>query len=442
MITNTTIEPSNGKALLPFAVFIFTFLGVGILMEDFYAIPSPIAVFLGIITAFLFLKGKSEEKLSTLLKGCGEQKILTMCLIYLLAGAFATVTSAMGGVDSTVNLGLSLIPTQFLAAGIFLLAAFLSISTGTSVGAIVALGPIAIGLADNSGISLSLLLASLLGGAMFGDNLSVISDTTIAATQTQGCKMKDKFKINLFIAVPAALLSLIILLFAGNAEIISQSVSHSLTDYSLLSIFPYILVLVLAIAGVNVFTVLTLGTLSAGIIGIASGNFGLLEFGKKVYEGFNGMSEIFLLSMLTGGLAALVKEAGGINYLLKKVEGNIRGRKSAQLGIGALVSLTDLSIANNTVSIIITGPIAKQISETHSIDKRKTAALIDIFACIMQGILPYGAQVLILLGFTSGRLTYWELIPNVWYLFALLGFSLLAIYSPLWDRIIQKRMPV
>ena len=441
MITNTTVQASNGKALLPFAVFIFAFLGVGILMEDFYAIPSPIAVFLGIITAFLFLKGTSEEKFDTLLKGCGEQKILTMCLIYLLAGAFATVTSAMGGVDSTVNLGLSLIPTQFLAAGIFLLAAFLSISTGTSVGAIVALGPIAIGLADNSGVSLSLLLASLLGGAMFGDNLSVISDTTIAATQTQGCKMKDKFKVNLFIAVPAALITLMILLFAGNSEPISQSISHSLTDYSLLSIFPYILVLVLAITGVNVFTVLTLGTLSAGLIGIFSGNFGLLEFGKQVYEGFNGMSEIFLLSMLTGGLAALVKEAGGINYLLKKVEGQIRGRKSAQLGMGALVSLTDLSIANNTVSIIITGPIAKQISEIHCIDKRKMAALIDIFSCITQGILPYGAQVLILLGFTSGRLTYWELMPNVWYLFILLGFSLLAIYSPLWDRIIQKRMP-
>ena len=440
MITNQSIKPSNGIALLPFAVFIFTFLGAGILLEDFYAIPSPISVFLGIITAFLFLKGTSDEKFNTLLKGCGEQKILTMCLIYLLAGAFASVTGAMGGVESTVNLGLSFIPSQYLAVGVFLLASFLSISTGTSVGAIVALGPIAVGLAESSGVSLSLLMGSLLGGAMFGDNLSVISDTTIAATQTQGCKMKDKFRVNLYIAVPAALLCLIILFYVGNIAPVKHSIPLIPADYSLLSILPYILVLILAIKGVNVFTVLTLGCISAGIIGMATGHFGFLELGKRVYEGFNNMSEIFLLSMLTGGLAALVREAGGINYLLKSVEACVRGRKSAQLGIGALVSLTDFSIANNTVSIIITGPIAKQISETYRIDKRKTAALIDIFSCISQGILPYGAQVLILLGFTSGRLTYWELVPNVHYLLVLLGFSLLAIYSPFWDRIIKKRM--
>jgi Na+/H+ antiporter NhaC len=428
----------NGKALIPFLIFILSFLGAGIALDDFYAFNSPVAVTLGIVAAFLMLKGTAEEKVKTLIQGCGDEKIITMCLIYLLAGAFATVTKAMGGVDATVNLGLGIIPLQYLALGVFLLAAFLSTATGTSVGAIVAMAPITVGLAEKSGFSLPLLLGALLGGAMFGDNLSIISDTTIAATQTQDCQMKDKFKVNLFIAGPAALLTVVLLLLQGSYGTVNQEALPELGTYYLWQIIPYILVIVLAVSGVNVFSVLTIGTLVSGAIGLAAGNFGLIGFSQKVYEGFTGMTEIFLLSMLTGGLAALVTKAGGIQFLLNKISKAIGNYRSAQLGIGALVTMTNTAIANNTVSIVITGPLAKEISQRFGVDKRKSAALIDIFACITQGSLPYGAQILILLSFTKGGLSFIDILANAWYLYILLLFSLLAILTPFVDKLIPK----
>lgn len=425
---NITEQAPSLKALIPFLVFIFLFLGVGIALDDFYAFPSPLAVIVGIATAVLLFKGNTNSKINTLLQGCGDSKILTMCLIYLLAGAFASVAAAMGAVSSVVNLGLTTISTEMLPVGIFILAAFLSTATGTSVGSIVALGPIVIGLADQSGTSFALLSATLLGGAMFGDNLSFISDTTIAATQSLGVKMKDKFKANFFIALPAALITLVILFFVGqNAE--ASEVVTDAGNYSWFKIVPYLLVIVLAIIGVNVFVVLFLGTLLAGAMGILNQDFDLLVFSRTVYDGFLGMSDIFLLSLLTGGLAALVTKAGGIAYLLKQIGKKIRNKRSAQLGIASLVSLTNMAIANNTVSIIITGPIAKEISETYGIDKRRTAALLDIFSCIFQGLLPYGAQVLLLLSFADGRFDYFELVSNSWYLLIL---PFVTIASILW----------
>jgi len=426
------------KALLPLFIFIFTFLGMGVILDDFYALPPPIAVVLGIATALLLFEGTTNTKIETLLEGCGDSKILTMCLIYLLAGAFATVTAAMGAVESVVNLGMDLIAIEYLPVGIFLIAAFLSTSTGTSVGSIVALGPIVLALAEHSGLSSALMAATLLGGAMFGDNLSIISDTTIAATQSLGVEMKDKFKMNLFIALPAAIVTLLILFFSGQEGDAAQTISSAGT-YSVLTILPYLFVIGLAIRGINVFVVLFAGILIAGIIGIFNHEFDLILFSKEVYKGFLGMTDIFLLSLLTGGLAALVTKAGGIDVILNRINRNIKNRKTAQLGIGYLVGLTNIAIANNTVSIIVTGPVVNVISEDYQLDKRKAAALLDIFACIIQGLLPYGAQILLILSFSNGKFGYFDLLASAWYLLLLLFFSNVAIFWTFWDRKITNK---
>ncbi|MES2576152.1 MAG: Na+/H+ antiporter NhaC family protein [Bacteroidota bacterium] len=426
-------EKGNAFALIPLLVFIFTFLGAGIVLNDFYAFPSPVAVVVGIIAAFLLFKSTTDEKVATLIAGCGESKIMTMCLIYLLAGAFAVVSKAMGGVDAVVNLGINTIDVAYFPLGIFLIASFLSTATGTSVGAIVAIGPIAVALADKSGASLPLISGALLGGSMLGDNLSMISDTTIAATQSLGCDLKDKFKINLFIAFPAAILTIMVFFFLGlNSDIVTVAIAKN--DFSWIAIVPYILVIVLAVVGVNVFSTLLIGTLLAGILGYFSGSFTLMEFTQKIYEGFTSMTDIFLLSMLTGGLAAMVDKAGGITYLLVQIKKRIKSKKSAQAGIGALVGFANLAIANNTVSIVITGPIAKEINDEYELNPRKTAAILDIFSCIIQGVLPYGAQVLLILSYANGKLDFFDLISNAWYHLFLLIFTLVAIYISFWDK--------
>ena len=427
----------NAFALLPFFVFIFTFLGAGIFLNDFYALPSPVAVVLGIIVAFLIYKNSTDSKVATLIEGCGNSQIITMCLIYLFSGAFATVTQAMGAVDSVVNLGINNIDAEYFPLGIFLIASFLSTSIGSSVGSIVALGPIAISLADKTGASMPLIAGSLLGGSMLGDNLSIISDTTIAATQSLGCKMRDKFKVNLFIALPASIVTVLILFYLGmNAEVSSVAIEKG--NYELVTILPYLLVIILAVSGVNVFTTLIIGILAAGIIGFIGNEFSLLQFTQKIYEGFLSMTDIFLLSMLTGGLAALVQKAGGIDYVLHKIKSKIKSKKSAQMGIGTLVSLTNIAIANNTVSIVITGKIAKEISDKYDLSTRKVATILDVFSCIVQGILPYGAQVLLIVGFAKGKIDFLDLISNAWYIYILLLFTIIAIYSTAWDKRINK----
>ncbi|WBU89029.1 Na+/H+ antiporter NhaC family protein [Cellulophaga omnivescoria] len=413
-------------ALLPLFVFVFTFLGVGIYQNDFYALPAPIAVIAGIIVAFLIFKQDINSKIETLLAGCGDSKILTMCLIYLLAGAFATITKETGSVDAIVNLGLDFIAIQYIYFGVFIIAAFLSISTGTSVGAIVALTPIVIGFADKGGVSLAILCGALLGGSMFGDNLSVISDTTIAATQSLGVKMSDKFKQNTKIALPAALFTIVILIVKG-AALESNNLEDVTYNYSLLKIVPYILVIALSVIGVNVFVTLLLGVLIAVAIGIFYGDFTVIESTKIAYNGFTSMTEIFLLSLLSGGLAALVAKNGGIDYILNKIKTLIKSKKSAQFGIATLVSTVNMAIANNTVSIIISGSIAKTINDEYKLENKKTASILDIFACITQGLLPYGAQVLMILSFSDGNLTYTELIGNTWYLLLLFIYTIIYI---------------
>lgn len=434
-------KKSSFVGLVPFIIFILVYLGSGLLLQSkgvdmaFYQLPAPVAVFIGIISAFILFKGSITHKFDSFLKGCGEENIIIMCIIYLLAGAFAGVSKAMGGVDATVNFGLTYIPSQFIAAGVFVIAAFISTATGTSVGAIVALGPIAIGLAEKSGVYMPIVLAALMGGAMFGDNLSVISDTTIAATRTQGVEMRDKFRVNMTIALPVAVITVILLLVFGRPEFIPEAEVYS---YNFIKVIPYILVLGLAVAGVNVFAVLTLGIIVSGGIGFYYGQFTLLKYAQEIYAGFTGMNEIFLLSLLTGGLAVLVREAGGIEWLIEKVQKIIVGKKSALIGTGILVGLIDAAVANNTVAIIIAGPIAKKISNEYKVDPRKTATVLDTFSCIFQGAIPYGAQMLIMLGFTQGEVNFTQVFPLLWYQGLLFVLTLVSFFIPFADHYINK----
>ena len=404
MENNENIKASF-KGLVPFIVFILLYLGTGIFLNikgvelAFYQLPGPVAAFAGIIVAFIIFKGTIQEKFNTFLEGCGHPDIITMCIIYLLAGAFAVVSKAMGGVDSTVNLGITYIPPHYIA----------------------------VGLGEKSGVPMALILAAVMGGAMFGDNLSVISDTTIAATKTQGVEMKDKFRINLYIALPAAILTIILLFFFARPDVVPEAMNY---DYNLVKVFPYIFVLVMALAGVNVFVVLTSGILLSGIIGFIYGDFTLLGYGKEIYNGFTNMTEIFILSLLTGGMAQMVTRQGGIQWVIDTVQKFIVGKKSAKVGVGLLVSLADIAVANNTVAIIITGGISKKISEKNNVDLRESAAILDIFSCIFQGLIPYGAQMLILLGFAGDKVAPTQLIPLLWYQLLLGVFTLIYIFVP------------
>ncbi|AEE20620.1 Na+/H+ antiporter NhaC family protein [Dokdonia sp. 4H-3-7-5] len=425
-MTQTTQIFPKFSALVPLFVFVITFLGVGIYQDDFYALPAPMAVIAGIIVAFIMFKQTINAKIDILLKGCGDDKILTMCLIYLLAGAFAAITNATGSVDAIVNLGLDYIAIQYIYVGIFVIAGFLSVSTGTSVGAIVALAPIVVGFADKSSADLAILCGALLGGSMFGDNLSVISDTTIAATQSLGTKMSDKFKQNIKIAVPAALITIAIFIFQG-VDLTTDVTETVVYEYDVIKIAPYVLVIILSVIGLNVFVTLLVGVLAAALLGIIYGDFTIIESTKIAYTGFTNMTEIFLLSLLTGGLAALVASNGGIEFILVNIKKLIKSKKTAQLGIAALVSTINMAIANNTVSIIVAGPIAKTINDEYALDNKKTASILDIFACIFQGLLPYGAQVLMILSFSKGNINYLDLVGNTWYLLLLFVVTILYI---------------
>lgn len=438
---NLNEKKGNGWALFPFAVFVFVYLISGIVLQNqgmemaFYQFPAPIAVIIGIITAFILTKGSLDEKFDVFIKGCGDENIITMCIIYLLAGAFSVVSSTMGGVESTVNLGLTLIPTQFITVGIFIISAFISISTGTSVGTIVAVAPIAVELVGKAGLSLPLALGALVGGAMFGDNLSIISDTTIAATKTQGVSMKDKFRANLGFALPAALITMILLFIFGTPINTPEVKEYT---FNIIKVVPYMFVLVAALVGMNVFVVLMGGIIISGSIGIYYGSFTLLGLSQEIYAGFAGMFDIFLLSLLTGGLANMVSNAGGLDWLLYKIKRKIKGAKSAQLGISALVALTDVATANNTVSIIVSSQLAKEISKEYEVDPRKTASLLDTFSCIMQGLIPYGAQLLIAASFTHGLVSPVQIMGYVWYCLLLAVFAIISIFTPFGNRYLIK----
>lgn len=426
---------ANGAALLPFIVFVLVYLATGIILNAmgvemaFYQVAAPVCILPAIILAFIMFEGSIDDKFNDFVRGCGDENIIIMCLIYILAGAFATVSKASGGVDSVVNFALSLIPVQYITAGIFLISCFISISTGTSVGTISAVGPIAVGVATKGNLSLPLVLGALVGGAMFGDNLSVISDTTIAATRTQNVDMKDKFRANIKIAMPAAVITFIVLLIVGKPE--GKVVLDDL-NYKLILIIPYLFVLISALAGMNVFLVLTSGIILSGIIGIFTGGLTMMTFAQKIFDGFSGMFEIFLLSLLTGGLSYMVSSNGGIEWLVQKIRSFAKDVKSAEISIALLTLLTDAATANNTVAIIIDGPVAKEISRDFKVDPRRSASFLDTFSCVMQGIIPYGAQILIAAGLTKelGALAVSpvQIIPFLWYQALLAVFAILSIF--------------
>ena len=420
-------KKTSAIALLPFLVFIIVFLGSGIALGDFYAFPAPVAALCGVLVAFLLPQSTFKKKIEYFLMGCGDKNILTMGVIYLLAGAFATVSKSIGSVEAIVNLGIKYLSAEYILVGVFLIASFLSASSGTSVGTIVSLSPIAFGLANSFGIDVNMVGAALLCGSMFGDNLSFISDTTIAATQTMGCEMKDKFKENIKIAFPAFLLSAIVFIYLGsNTNTISANYQE-IGETSMILIFPYLLVILLAMLGVNVFSVLIFGILSSGLVGIFESSLSWLDFSKKIYDGFLGMNDVFVLAIFTGGISGIVEKLGGIDLLLSKIKTFAKGQKSAYLGIASLVSLSDAAIANNTIAIILTGKVAKKISDDHKLNLKLSASILDIFSCIVQGLIPYGAQILVLMELSGNQVDYFEMIKNTWYIYFLLVFAIISI---------------
>lgn len=401
----------NAAALLPIGVFLLIFLGAGIIFGDFYAMPAVVAFLIALFVAFMQNRQlKFADKIRVIAKGVGEENIITMSLIFLCAGGFSGAVTAAGGVESTVNLGLSLIPTHFAVAGLFVIGCFISVSMGTSMGTIAALAPIAVGISEKTGFELSVCIASVVCGAMFGDNLSMISDTTIAAVKTQGCEMKDKFKANFLLVLPAAVLSILIF------WIMTRNVSYSLEGdlkYNLWEVLPYLIVLAGALAGINVFLVLISGIVISLIVGVAAGNIAVAEMFKVVGDGVTSMYDITVISILVACIVSLVKEAGGIQFILDLIKSRIRGKKGAQLGIALLALFVDMCTANNTVAIVMTGPIAKEISEEYGVDPKRSASLLDMFTSVGQGMIPYGAQLLSAATLTG--LTPVDILPNLYY---------------------------
>ena len=432
---------SNPFALLPFIIFIAIYLGAGLYFQAagvsmaFYQFPSVTAMFIAVLSAFCLSRDPVMYKFGIFSRGAGNDNIMTMLMIYILAGAFSAVAAAMGGRDATVNLGMSLIPPQYLTVGIFLISAFMGTATGTSMGTVAAIIPIAAGMAEKSGLPAPLLLGACVSGAMFGDNLSMISDTTIAATRTQGCDLKDKFKMNFLIALPAALLTIAVFLFAPVPA--AETAAHG--DFTFWKVLPYVAVLLLALLGVNVFLVLVSGIFLAGIIGLSDGS--VISLARQIWTGFTSMNEAFFLALFCGGISEMISYYGGIAWLIEKLQKNIHSSRTAQLGIALLVSLVDAATANNTVAIIVSGDVARKISARFHVDPRKSASLLDIFSCVFQGIIPYGAQLLTAAALASQSgisMNAMDIVPHMWYCFFLAAFGILSIYIPFADYAIRK----
>lgn len=419
------------SGLIPIGIFLLLFIGSGILFRDFYSMPAIVAFLLALVAAFLQNRKRSfAEKLSTVVKSMGDENVMIMCLIFVLAGAFSGAVQAAGGVESTVNFGLTILPPKIAVAGLFLIACFISIAMGTSVGTIAALTPIAVGISQKTGFAGAMCVGAVVCGAMFGDNLSMISDTTIAATRTQGCEMKDKFRENFKIVLPAAVITVVLfLVLAWNSD---YSITGSL-NYNLLKILPYVVVLAGALLGMNVFMVLILGTLLSIVVGVGTGSilwtdiFRVIGMGADGNGGIMNMYDITVISIVVAGIIGLVKENGGIDYILCNIKKHVKGKKGAQAGIAVLSSLVDISTANNTIAIVMAGPIAKDISEEYGIAPKRTAALLDIFTSVWQGLIPYGAQLLYASAGAAAAglaLSPTELLPYLFYpiLMAICGF--------------------
>ncbi len=409
-------------ALSPLAVFITLYLVTSLVAGDFYKVPITVAFMATSIYAVIVSGGLPlKERIDTYSRGASTGQMMLMIWIFILAGAFAASAKAMGSIDATVNLTLWLLPPQMLLAGLFLAACFISLSIGTSVGTIVALTPIAAGVAVQTDLPVAMVTAIVVGGSFFGDNLSFISDTTIAATQTQGCKLSDKFRVNLFIVAPAALFILIVYIVMGS----SVEAPHDIAAIEPVKVVPYVVVLIAAILGVNVMAVLTLGLMLTGIIGTLNGSYDLYGWMGAMGDGITGMGELIIITMMAGGLLALIKQQGGIDAIIRLLTRHVSSKRGAELAVAALVSMVNVCTANNTVAIITVGGIAKHIGDRFGIDNRKCASILDTFSCFTQGLLPYGAQLLMAGGLAS--LNPIAIIPYLYYPFALGMTALMAI---------------
>ena len=407
-------------ALSPLLVFILLYLVTSIIARDFYKVPITVAFMVSSIYAVIVSRGLPlKKRIDIFSSGAGTSQMMLMIWIFILAGAFANSAKVMGAIDATVNLSLMLLPANMLLAGLFLAACFISLSIGTSVGTIVALVPIAAGIADYTGMSLPMIVAVVVGGSFFGDNLSFISDTTIVATSTQECRLSDKFRVNSFIVMPVAALMLIIYLFMG----IDSQVENKIGDIDFISVIPYLVVLITAILGMNVMAVLTIGLLLTGMIGLLHGAFDFYGWMQAMGNGIMGMGELIIITIMAGGMLELIKYNGGIDYIINMMTRHVNSKRGAELSIAALVSLVNICTANNTVAILTVGGIAKKIGDRFGVDSRKCASILDTFSCMMQGIIPYGAQLLMAGGLAA--LNPISIIPYLYYPF-LLGIMALG----------------
>ncbi len=418
-------------ALTPLFLFLGLFFGIGLYFSflgverPFYQIHPVVATLPALVLAVILGAESVRKNLRTLLQGIGDETIITMCVVFLLAGAFAGVMEAIGGVEATVDLGLALLPDRFILPGLFLISAFISLSMGTSMGTLAAVAPIAVGVSGSTELSVTIALGAVIGGAMFGDNLSIISDTTIAATRTQSCSMTDKFRANLWIAVPAAVVTTVVLfLISTGTDGAAQG------EINLWLVLPYLIVLALAVAGVDVFVVLSAGTVLAGLTGMFTGDYGGTTFASDIFEGFESMFGIMLLAMFIGGLGELIRRQGGLAWLAQAIRTStatlrLKGRRAGEAGIAAMAAVSDVLIANNTVAILLSGTVARDLAEQYDIDGPRTASLLDIFACVVQGVLPYGGQLL--LAASLAGLSPVALVGAVYYCWALLLVALLSI---------------
>ncbi len=415
------INKPNGWALMPLVVFLCLYLVTSLIVNDFYKVPITVAFLVASVYAVATTKGLSlNDRILQYSSGAANKNIMLMLWIFILAGAFAQSAKAMEAIDATVNLTLLLLPDNLLLAGIFLASCFISLSIGTSVGTIVALTPVAAGIAMKTDVSLPFMTALVIGGAFFGDNLSFISDTTIAATRTQGCVMRDKFRVNFLIAVPAALLVFIYYIIYGT-QVESASEIHAI-EWG--KVIPYLIVLGTAIAGMNVTLVLLLGVLSTGIIGCIYGSFDLFGWFASMGEGITGMGELIIITLMAGGMLELIRFNGGVDYILHHLTSHVSNKRGAELSIAALVSLANFCTANNTIAIITVGPLANNIAEQFRVDKRKSASILDTFSCVVQGLIPYGAQMLI-----AAELTKLSPISIIGYLYYPIILGIVALLS-------------
>ena len=410
-------------ALSPLMVFIAFYLVTSIVAGDFYKIPITVAFMVASVYAVVIFNGRPlKSRIDSYSRGAATEQMMLMIWIFVLAGAFAHSAKAMGSIDATVNLTLALLPPQMILAGMFMAACFVSISIGTSVGTIAALVPIAAGIANETGTSVPMMTAIIVGGAFFGDNLSFISDTTIMATQTQGCRLSDKFRVNAFIVIPAALLVLVGYFFMGT----EVSAPQHQAPVEWMKVMPYLVVLMTAIFGMNVMAVLTLGIILTGLIGLFSGSFDIYGWFSSMGEGILSMGELIIVTMMAGGMLELIRQQGGIDFIIRLLTKRVNSKRGAELSIATLVSLVDVCTANNTVAILTVGDISKRIGDRYGVDNKKCASILDTFSCTIQGLIPYGAQMLIAAGLAS--LNPVSILPYLYYPFVLGIIALLSIF--------------